>query len=91
MCNKSNFAAGVSRSLWAAFCLFTCLCGQSYAAWFETQGQAAVLNGNKVQAKQQATQEALRQAMLFAGASVTSVQQLTNGLLNSERMEISAS
>ena len=91
MCNKSNFAAGVSQSLWAAFCLFTCLCGQSYAAWFETQGQAAVLNGNKVQAKQQATQEALRQAMLFAGASVTSVQQLTNGLLNSERMEISAS
>lgn len=49
------------------------------------------MNGNKVQAKQQATQEALRQAMLFAGASVTSVQQLTNGLLNSERLEISAS
>ncbi|MFS1702355.1 flagellar assembly protein T N-terminal domain-containing protein [Alteromonas sp. AMM-1] len=91
MGNKLKYAPISTPYQWALFCLLICLTGQSYAAWFETQGQAAVINGNKVQAKQDATQEALRQAMLFAGASVTSVQQLTNGLLNSERLEISAS
>ncbi|OFI34549.1 hypothetical protein BFC17_13190 [Alteromonas lipolytica] len=74
----------------ATTCLLAGFSGQSYAAWYETQGQAAVYNGNKIQAKHQATQEALRQAMLFAGASVRSVQQLTDGLLNKEQMEISS-
>lgn len=74
----------------AAVCLQLMATGQSYAVWYETQGQSIVINGNKVQAKHQATEEALRQAMLFAGASVRSVQQLTDGLLNDDRMEISA-
>ena len=75
----------------ATTCLLLALTGQSYAVWYETQGQSVVLNGNKIQAKHQATDEALRQAMLFAGASVRSVQQLTDGLLNDERLEVSAS
>ena len=58
----------------ATTCLLLAFAGQSYAVWYETQGQSVVLNGNKVQAKHQATEEALRQAMLFAGASVRSVQ-----------------
>ena len=75
----------------AATCLLLIFSGQSYAVWYETQGQSIVLNGNKIQAKHQATEEALRQAMLFAGASVRSVQQLTDGLLNDEQLEVSAS
>lgn len=63
---------------------------QVSAAWFEAQGQALVVNGDKEDAKKEATQEALRQAMLFAGASVQSVQTLANGLLKKEQLTVTA-
>lgn len=62
----------------------------SQAAWYEATGQATIHQGNKELARQKATQEALRQALLFAGASVRSVQQMTDGLLKSENLEIRA-
>jgi hypothetical protein len=61
------------------------------AAWFSATGQAAILNGDKIAAKQQATEEAIKQALLFAGASVRSVQQMTNGLLLDDHLEIRSS
>lgn len=69
----------------------TLLTPMSQAAWFEATGQAVIYNNNKTLARQQATQEALRQALLFAGASVRSVQQMTDGLLQDEDLEIRAS
>ncbi|WP_395344382.1 flagellar assembly protein T N-terminal domain-containing protein [Ningiella sp. W23] len=63
----------------------------SFAAWFSASGQAIIVNGDKEQARAEATQEAIRQALLFAGASVTSVQQIANGLLLDEKLEIRAS
>ncbi|MCU7554956.1 flagellar assembly protein FlgT [Alteromonas sp. ASW11-19] len=74
----------------ALFCLLTLPAWQSSAAWFEATGQAVIVNDNKEQARQQATEEALQQAVLFAGASVSSVQTLTNGLLSDDRLQISA-
>ncbi|WP_416308141.1 flagellar assembly protein T N-terminal domain-containing protein [Neptunicella sp. SCSIO 80796] len=61
------------------------------AIWFEASGQSMVVNGNKQLARQQATQEAIKQALLFAGASVHSIQKMTNGLLQSDKLEIRAS
>jgi hypothetical protein len=58
------------------------------AAWFEATGQAVINNGNKALAKKQATQEAVKQALMFAGASITSVQAMSNGLLENDRFEI---
>lgn len=72
----------------AVVCLLTFFIGQAHAAWYEATGQAVVVNGNKEAAKRAATQEALKQAMLFAGASVQSVTKLTNGLLKNEEMTI---
>jgi hypothetical protein len=63
----------------------------SNAAWFSATGQAAILNGDKTAARQQATEEAIKQALLFAGASVRSVQQMTNGLLMDDHIEIRSS
>jgi hypothetical protein len=72
--------------------LTTLTLGQSAsAAWFSATGQAAILNGDKTAAKQQATEEAIKQALLFAGASVRSVQQMTNGLLLDDHLEIRSS
>lgn len=62
----------------------------SQAVWFEATGQAVIHNGETEAARQQATQEAIKQALLFAGASVKSVQSLANGLLQDDRFEIRA-
>nr|WP_136249997.1 flagella assembly protein FlgT [Ningiella ruwaisensis] len=64
---------------------------QSHAAWFTASGQAIVIHGDREAARQEATEEAIRQALLFAGASVSSVQQISNGLLQDEQLEIRAS
>ncbi|WP_394221900.1 flagellar assembly protein T N-terminal domain-containing protein [Alteromonas gracilis] len=82
--------ATLFNALVAVVCLFAFFVGQANAVWYEATGQAAVLNGDKEQAKREATQEALKQAMLFAGASVHSVAKLTNGLLKNEELTISS-
>lgn len=64
--------------------LFT---GSAHAVWFEATGQAAI-HGNRDIARQNATQEAIKQALLFAGASVKSVQEMTDGLLKADRLEV---
>ncbi|MCY7294559.1 flagella assembly protein FlgT [Alteromonas sp. a30] len=61
------------------------------AIWFEATGQAVINNGNKPLARQEATQEAIKQALLFSGASVTSVQRMAQGLLQDDRFEVRAS
>lgn len=63
---------------------------QTNAAWFSATGQAVIVNGDKKTARVLATEEAIKQALLFAGASITSVQQMTNGLLLNEHLEIRA-
>ncbi|QJR81796.1 hypothetical protein CA267_014030 [Alteromonas pelagimontana] len=72
------------------FCLPGFWHGQVSAAWFEAQGQALITNNNKEMARHQATQEAIKQALLFAGASVKSVQTLTNGLLANDSLQVTA-
>ncbi|MFT6905184.1 MAG: hypothetical protein ACJAS1_001838 [Oleiphilaceae bacterium] len=72
-----------------ALTLMFSFCAQG--AWFEASGQAAIHNGDKQAAKQQATQEAIKQALLFAGASVSSVLEMSNGLLEHDRIEIRSS
>ena len=61
---------------------------EANAAWFEASGQAVIENGNQKLARQVATQEAIKQALLFAGASVKSVQHMANGLLHEDRFEV---
>ena len=62
-----------------------------HAAWFESSGQAIIENGNRQIARQKATQEAIQQALLFAGASVRSVQKMANGLLQDDSFEVRSS
>ncbi len=60
----------------------------AFSEWYESSGQAIVKNNNIQLARKQATQDAIKQALLFAGASVNSVQQLTDGLLSNDEFEI---
>ena len=56
------------------------------AELIEAQGSAAILGGDEVYAREQATRDALRQALLASGASVSSIQRLENGSLRSEQI-----
>ena len=63
----------------------------SLAQWYETQGQAFITNGNAQAARTLAMENALKKALLVAGASVSSVQQVVNGLLTQDDISIRAS
>lgn len=60
----------------------------AHAEWFITWGQAPVIDGETDAAREQAIEDALRQAMLQAGASVSSIQSLHNGKLAHDRFQI---
>jgi len=59
--------------------------------WYETQGQAHIVNGDNETARVLAMENALKRALLVAGASVSSVQQVINGVLTQDQISIRAS
>lgn len=63
----------------------------NFAQWYESQGVAVIKNGDEKAAKNQAMQNALKKALLVAGASVSSVRQVVNGLLTQDEINIRAS
>ncbi len=61
------------------------------AQLYQTQGQAVIENGDTEQARTKAIEDALNKALLVAGASVSSVQEVLNGLLTQDSINIRAS
>ncbi len=72
-------------------CFLFLFCSPVSAAWVESQGSAEIKNNHTQLARQQATEQAIRQALLFAGASVNSVQRMADGLLTDDMLEVRAS
>lgn len=70
---------------------FSVVSTNSVAQWYESTGSAVIINNDEKTAKNQAVQNALKKALLVAGASVSSVQQVVNGLLTQNEMSIRAS
>ncbi len=90
-CRSLNASIARKLSLLAIPGLLLLPTWQASAAWYEASGQALIIDSDRPAAKKAATEEAIKQAMLFAGASVRSVQTLTNGLLSDDRLHISSS
>lgn len=61
------------------------------AQWYEANGHAYVTQNDTQAARTQAIENALKKALLVAGASVSSVQQVVNGLLTQDDISIRAS
>ena len=76
--------------LWLAASTLLLTSTPSTAQWVEASGAAQVRSGNKDEARSIAVQNAVKDALLFAGASVTSVQQVSDGLLTQDHFKISA-
>jgi hypothetical protein len=66
----------------------TLFSANSTADWYEATGQAVIEQGDIDSARQAATEDALKRAALFAGASLSSTQQLINGILQQEQLGV---
>lgn len=77
------------RILILAFCCSFSFSIQSQ--WYEVEGQAYISDGDKKSARTLAMENALKKALLVAGASVSSVQQVVNGLVTQDELSIRAS
>ncbi|MDF3125868.1 flagellar assembly protein T N-terminal domain-containing protein [Rheinheimera sp. 1928-s] len=62
------------------------VCGNAMADWYEATGQAVLRSGDTKAARTAATEDAVRKALLYSGASIRTVQQVTDGLLTQESM-----
>lgn len=63
----------------------------SNAQWYEAQGHARIDKDSIEVARTKAMENALKKALLVAGASVSSIQQVVNGLLTQDQINIRAS
>jgi len=72
------------------YILLLLLANNVNAQWFDAKGRAPIVNNDKDIARNMAVQDALKHALLFTGAQVTSISKLTNGLLNTDKFEIQA-
>jgi len=63
----------------------------AFTQWYETQGKAHIANGDNEGARVAAMENALKRALLVAGDSVSSVQQVINGVLTQDQISIRAS
>ncbi|MGO4998467.1 flagellar assembly protein T N-terminal domain-containing protein [Oceanisphaera sp. W20_SRM_FM3] len=59
------------------------------ADWYQAEGSAPLSQGTET-ARQQALEQALTDALLQAGASITTVQSVTNGALSGQQLDIAA-
>lgn len=60
------------------------------AEWYEATGQAFIEQGNTVQARQYAIEDAIKRAALVAGASISSSQLVQNGVLQQEQLGVTS-
>jgi len=63
----------------------------SNAQWYIAQGHARIGKDSVEIARTKAMENALKKALLVAGASVSSIQQVVNGLLTQDQLSIRAS
>lgn len=71
-------------------CLLISYTLPSYAQWYETRGHARTDTHNVEIARTKAMESALKKALLVAGADVSSVQRVVNGLLTQDKIDIRA-
>ncbi len=71
-----------------AMLALACSTATAHAQWIEASGQATIQAGDVTTARAQATEDAVRRALLFAGVSVRSVQEVTDGLLTREQLQV---
>lgn len=75
-----NFQLIVKASLFA----LTLLSGMAHGVWYEASGTAPIIEDDVEKARQRATAEAIRNASLYAGTSISSQQSISSGILQDD-------
>lgn len=68
----------MSKSFIFAVLLF---CGSVNAQWFQSSGEAIIVNDDTQNARDKALKKAVKDALLFSGGTISSLQQVSNGVL----------
>lgn len=71
--------------LYALF-FFVIFANTAQAQWFESSGTATVINGDWGNAREQALKQAVKNALLFSGGTISSLQQVSDGVLIENRL-----
>jgi len=66
----------------------TCFSFTVQAEWFEVEGEAIIIDRDVEIARELAIRNALKQALLYAGASVSSLQSFNGGIISSENFQV---
>ena len=56
------------------------------AQWFQSSGEASIINDDIESARENALKRAVKNALLFSGGSISSLQQVNNGVLVENRL-----
>lgn len=83
-----------SFSKWAipaALLTLNLISGLAHAVWYEAHGTAPIIDGDIEKARKRATAEALRNASLYAGTSISSRQSVTSGVLEDDSWSFQSS
>ena len=78
----------ISRSASLILLIFSLLSLPTQAEWIEASGEAAIVNGNIAQAREEAINQAVSYATLNAGIRISSEQQTTNGNLTQNKFAL---
>ena len=78
----------ISRSASLIMLSFALLSLPTQAEWIEASGEAAIVNGNIAQAREEAINQAVSYATLNAGIRISSEQQTTNGNLTQNKFAL---
>lgn len=70
--------------------LFIAYSSDVFAEWFEVVGYSSVIGSDVATARQKAVKDAITQALIFSGASVSSVQTVADGVLSQDELKIKA-
>lgn len=81
---------GINMRFFILIICFALINFPAFGQWYESQGHAYINGGDKSAAKTKAIENALKKALLVSGASVSSVQQVVNGLLTQDEINIRA-
>lgn len=61
------------------------------AQWFQATANAVIINNNIEQAREQAVKKAVKDALLFSGGAISSLQQVNQGVLVENKLVLNSS
>lgn len=73
-----------------ALIVFLLLSNSAHSQWFQASASAPIINNNIQQAREHAIKKAVKDALLYSGGEVSSLQQVSKGVLIENKLVLNA-